>query len=401
MNHSIRYEEGRLVIPDHPELGCIPGDGIGPEVWAAARRVLDTAVEHNYGSGRSLRFRELPAGLAAVEQGLAPLPESTVEAIRRYRISIKGPTATPVGGGHRSVNVTLRRSLDLYSNIRPVHYFEGVETPVKRPEDLDVVIFRENTEDVYAGIEFAAGSFGADRLTKWLTCREFDLKPDTAFGVKVISRAATRRLIRAAVEYALRTGRKRVTIVHKGNILKETEGAFLRWGNELVATEYEGRAVLRSDLPSGASPPPGILLVDDCIADAMFQAVLLNPKPLSVIAAPNMTGDYLSDACAAQVGGLGLAPGANIGDGIALFEPTHGTAPDIAGKGIANPGSMILSGAMMLEHMGWTEASECVVQAFSDTLRAGLMTGDLARNRPGVRALSTDEFGQAVVDRLS
>ena len=396
----ITYKDGGLVVPDRPAVPFIAGDGIGPEVWSAARPVLDKAAESCYGGSRAIEWFELPAGEAAAAKGLDLLPESTVEAIRLHRVAIKGPTMTPVGGGHRSINVTLRKTLDLYANVRPVHYFEGVVSPMKDPAALDVVIFRENTEDVYAGIEFSAGSEDAARVADMLRHMGHDLAPDTGIGIKIISREGTRRLMRAAIDYALDRGKHRVTIVHKGNIMKATEGAFRSWGYELVREEYAGKALALPDLGPGDSPPEGAVLVDDRIADAMFQDLLLSPARFDIIAAPNLNGDYLSDACAAQVGGLGIAPGANMGEGMALFESTHGTAPDIAGRNIANPGSMILSGAMLLDFLGWGEAARSVVEAFSAVLKSGRMTKDLASKREGAKELGTAEFGEAVAAEL-
>ena len=383
-------------MPDRPAVPFIAGDGIGPEVWRAAREVIDAAVEASYGRERAIGWIELVAGEAAAALGLGPLPDDTLEAIRLHRVAIKGPTMTPVGKGHRSINVTLRRELDLYANVRPVRHFEGVVSPVKNPEIFDVVVFRENTEDVYAGIEFAAGSEEARRIESLLSEMGFTLPESTGIGIKPISRGATRRIVRAALEYAISHDRHRLTLVHKGNIMKHTEGAFLEWGYELVREQFAARAVVQADLPPGAGPPAGRIVVGDRIADAMFQDLLLGPQHLDVLVAPNLNGDYLSDACAAQVGGLGLAPGANLGDGLALFESTHGTAPDIAGRNLANPGSMILSGAMMLDHIGWPEASRRIVGALEAVLRSGRVTPDLAAGRKDVDVLGTDAFAAAV-----
>ena len=401
MSDRIEYAGGVLQVPDRCAIPFIPGDGIGPEIWAAARPVFDAAAQASYGSQRRIAWFELPAGQKAVEQGQDLLPDSTVEAIRTHRVAIKGPTMTPVGGGHRSINVALRQVLNLYANVRPVRYFEGVATPVVNPNALDVVIFRENTEDVYAGIEFAAGSPAALGLTEFLRGQGHEIAPETGIGIKVISRAGSQRLIRAAIEYALLHGRKRVTLVHKGNIMKATEGAFRAWGYELAREEYAGRVVAATDLAAGQKPPEGFVLLDDRIADAAFQDVILFPHRFDVLAAPNLNGDYLSDACAARVGGLGIAPGANIGDGLALFESTHGTAPDIVGQDLANPGSMLLSGAMLLEFIGWQEAAQRVVDAFSSVLRAGLMTADLAAGREGMEILGTRAFGEVVAQAAS
>ena len=393
---KIDYSSNKLHVPDEPEIPFLSGDGIGPEVWGAARPALDAAVEVAYGGERRISWFELPAGGRALAAGLELLPEATIEAIREHRVAIKGPTMTPVGGGHRSINVALRQALDLYANIRPVRHFAGVQAPVTDPDALDVVIFRENTEDVYAGIEFEADSDGARRLGSLLAESGIQIGPGTGLGVKPMSRAGTRRLVRAAIQHALDRGLRRVTLVHKGNIMKYTEGAFRDWGYELVREEFAGRAVAAGDLVPGAARPDGVVVVDDRIADAMFQELLLHPGRFDVIAAPNLNGDYLSDACAAQVGGLGIAPGANVGEGVALFESTHGTAPDIAGRNLANPGSMMLSGAMLLDHLGWEEAATRLRRAFSEVLASGRMTGDLAAGREGIEVLGTEEMGAAV-----
>ena len=384
----IGWSDGNLVVPDRPVVPFIAGDGIGPEVWHAARRVIDAAVEASHGGRRRVQWLELHAGQEAVSRGLEPLPADTIEAIRLHRVAIKGPTMTPVGRGHRSINVALRRELDLYASIRPVRYFEGVVAPVRNPEAFDVVVFRENTEDVYAGIEFAAGSDEARRLEDLLADMGFSLPPMSGLGIKPISRGATRRLVRAAMEYAIAHGRGRLTLVHKGNIMKHTEGAFLEWGQELVREEFSGR------------PDADAVIVDDRIADALFQDLLLRPQHIDVLVAPNLNGDYISDACAAQVGGLGLAPGANVGEGRALFESTHGTAPDIAGRNLANPGSMILSGAMMLDHLGWSGAASRIVGAIEEVLRSGVVTPDLQAGRDDVRVLGTDAFAGAVIEAV-
>lgn len=396
----IEFEGGRLVVPDRPIIAFLPGDGIGPEVWEATRPVLDGAVRAAYGGSRRVDWIELPLGERALASHGDLLPPSTMEGLRACRVAIKGPTTTPVGGGHRSLNVTLRQALDLYANVRPVRYFPGVVAPVLHPERLDVVLFRENTEDVYAGIEFASGSAGAREILDLLARRERPVAGDPAVGIKIISREGTRRLVRRAIRYALDHGRPTVTVVHKGNIMKATEGAFRTWAYELAREEFADVVVAASDLPRGARPPEGKVLLEDRIADAMFQDLLLRPQAFSVIAAPNLNGDYLSDAAAAQVGGLGLAPGANIGDGYAIFESTHGSAPDIAGLGIANPGSMMLSGAMLLEHLGWAEAADTVRRSLAAVLASGRVTRDLSAGRPGIQVLGTGAFSDAVLGAL-
>ncbi len=399
---KISYTSGQLIVPHHPKIPFFPGDGIGEEVWQAARQAFDAAVAAAYGKNRTIEWIEVLAGQKALASGHALLPDETLDAIREYRVAIKGPTMTPVGGGHRSINVTLRQALDLYANVRPVRYFDGVVAPVVNPEALDVVIFRENTEDVYAGIEFAAESDDCQRVEQLLKDMNCNVRPGSGIGIKVISKHGTRRLIRAAIDYALDTGRRRVTMVHKGNIMKETEGAFRRWGYELAAEAFPNTAIAACDLPSQEVPfTPGKVVLDDVIADAMFQELLLRPSRYDVIAAPNLNGDYLSDACAAQVGGLGIAPGANIGDGMAVFEATHGTAPDIAGKGIANPCSMMLSGAMLLRHIGWHDAAARIDKSVAAVLKSGRMTTDLAAKREHIEVLGTDAFGAAVVEAIN
>lgn len=400
MSEKIRFQSERLIVPDHPVIPYLTGDGIGPEIWNAARPVFEAAVQAAYGGARRVDWLELPAGQSALEATGELLPPATIESIRDHRLAIKGPTMTPVGGGHRSINVTLRQVLDLFANVRPVRYFAGVDAPVRRPEALDVVIFRENTEDVYGGIEFAAGSPEAGRFAEILGQLGYSLKPQTGIGIKVISREGSRRLVRAALEYAIEHGRRCVTIVHKGNIMKATEGAFLAWGLEMVREDFAGRAVVADDLPAGSEPPEGQVIVNDRIADAAFQDLILFPERFDILAAPNLNGDYLSDACAAQVGGLGIAPGANMGAGLAVFESTHGTAPDIAGKGLANPGSMMLSGSLMFGFLGWREAAQMIVDGFSATLKSGRMTSDLAAGRPGIEVLSTGAFGKAVEEQI-
>jgi isocitrate dehydrogenase len=397
---NIQYRQGRLVVPDRPRVAYMPGDGIGAEVWEGARPVLDAAVEKAYGGERSVEWTELPLGQSALEEHGELLPARTLEGIRSLRVAIKGPTMTPVGGGHRSLNVTLRQELDLFANVRPVRHFRGIESPMRRPELLDAVIFRENTEDVYAGIEFDRGSEEARRVRELLAELGRTVSADASIGVKPISRDGTRRLVGAALDHALASGRRVVTMMHKGNIMKTTEGGFRRWGYELAAEEYPGRVVAAADLEPGGAPPEGVVVLEDRIADALFQDLLLMPEHFDVIAAPNLNGDYVSDACAAQVGGLGIAPGANIGAGVALFESTHGTAPDIAGKDMANPGSMMLSGAMLLDHLGWSEAAGLVPAAFAAVVGSGRMTVDLAAGREEIEVLGTKAFADAVLEAL-
>lgn len=368
----------------------IEGDGIGPEIWQAARPVIDAALALEDES--PLEWRELLAGQKALAETGLPLPEETLATLGSASLAMKGPLGTPVGTGMRSLNVALRQALDLYACIRPVRHFAGLETPVKHPNRVDMVIFRENTEDVYAGIEFAAQSPEARRLADFL--REelgvSRLSADAALGVKPMTQEGSRRLARAAIRYALANGRRSVTLVHKGNIMKFTEGGFRQWGYDLAAEEFPAQTRTEKD------PDDGRLLINDRIADAMFQEALLRPENYDVLATPNLNGDYLSDALAAQVGGLGLAPGVNMSDTLAFFEATHGTAPDIAGKDAANPGSLILCGAMLLEHAGSPKAAERIRAAVGQTLAAGTVTADLAGQVQNARIVGCREFGERV-----
>lgn len=374
------------------------GDGIGPEIWRVTRPVLDAAVRGAYGDGRGLDWVELPAGEKALAATGSPLPQETLDALSRAEVAIKGPLGTPVGGGFRSLNVTLRQRFDLYACIRPVRWFEGVAAPVRHPERVNMVIFRENTEDVYAGIEFAAGTPEAARLGDFLRGELGAKAPeDAALGIKPMTEHGSKRLVRRAVRYALDHGLPSVTLVHKGNIMKYTEGAFRAWGYE-VAEEFGERVIREKD----ATPDmdAGRVVIKDRIADAMFQEALLHPEQYSVLATPNLNGDYLSDALAAQVGGLGMAPGVNMSDSLALFEATHGTAPTAAGKDIANPGSLLLSGALMLEHLGWGEAAKLVEDAVRGVIADKTVTPDLAAEMPGTRAVSCSQFGQLLLKKL-
>ncbi len=389
-------DDGSLAVPDRPIIPYIEGDGVGPEIWRAASAVLDAAVARAYGGGRRIAWREIYAGEKAAARFGADtfLPEETIAAIAEHAVAIKGPLTTPVGGGFRSLNVALRQRLDLYACVRPVRYFPGVPSPMRHPERLDVVIFRENTEDIYAGIEWPSGSPEAEALAGFLSSRlGAAVRPGSALGIKPVSPEGCRRLVRRAVRYAVDRGRKSVTLVHKGNIMKWTEGAFREWGYALAAEEFAGAVVREGEGGEGS----GAVVIKDRIADSMFQQLLLRPEEYDVIATTNLNGDYLSDACAAQVGGLGLAPGANIGDRAAVFEATHGSAPKHAGKDRVNPGSLILSGAMLLEHIGWAEAAALVVRALGDTIRAGTVTYDLARQMEGAREVGCGAFAAAVM----
>jgi len=396
-----RWEAGRLVVPDRPVVGFIAGDGIGPEIWEATRPVLDAAVARAYGGARRVVWRSLEAGESAYLKTGEYLPVATLEAIRQCKVAIKGPLTTPVGSGFRSVNVALRQALDLYACVRPVRWFPGLPSPLRHPEQVDLVIFRENTEDVYAGIEWPSGSRAARRLIEFLAdSLGVTVDPDSGIGVKPISRRASRRLVRKALLYALERGRKSVTLVHKGNIMKYTEGAFRQWGYELADEEF-GDRVVREDTLGAGRAPDGCIVIKDRIADNMLQQLITRPGDYDVIAAPNLNGDYLSDAAAALVGGLGVAPGANMSDEVAVFEPTHGSVPKYAGQGKANPTSLILSGAMLLEFMGWHEAARLVRAAVEEVVGGGTVTPDLARMAENCRSVSTVEFGKAVAAVVS
>ncbi len=399
----IRVEQGRLQVPDHPIVPFIEGDGIGPDVWRATRHVLDASVSRLYGGQRTLGWVEIYAGEKSHRHLGSWLPDETLDALRTYKVGIKGPLTTPVGGGIRSLNVTLRQALDLYACIRPVRWLRGVPSPMREPEKLDVVIYRENTEDVYAGIEYQSGSPEADKVRDFLN-REFgaSIREKSGIGIKPMSEFATARLVAKAIQAAIEQGRASVTLVHKGNIMKFTEGAFRDWGYDVARARFGDRTVTEKELwkKYDGERPADKVVIKDRIADAMFQQVLLRPAEYDVIALPNLNGDYLSDACAAQVGGLGLAPGANLGDEVALFEATHGTAPKYAGQDKVNPGSLILSGVMMLEHLGWKEAGEAIVRALERAIDQGRVTYDLARQMPGATTVSTSRFAQLVADNL-
>jgi isocitrate dehydrogenase len=390
-------------VPARPIIPYIEGDGIGPDIWAATQPVLDAAVARSYGGKRAIQWMQVLAGDKAREATDSYLPDETVAAIREFQVAIKGPLTTPVGGGFRSLNVALRQILDLYACVRPVRWFTGVPSPVRQPEKLDVVIFRENTEDVYAGIEWREGTEEAARVIEFLnTQMGASVRPDSGVGIKPISRIGTRRLVAKALRYAVEHHRRSVTLVHKGTIMKFPEGAFRDGGYQTAADEFADTVITEDVLYKefGGRAPEGKVVLKDRIADAMFQQVLLRPDEYDVIATPNLNGDYLSDACAAQVGGLGLAPGANMSDTVALFEATHGTAPKYAGQDKVNPGSLILSGVMMLEHLGWPEAAESVLAALEKTIAAGAVTYDLARNMTGAREVKCSEFGRAIIANL-
>ncbi len=392
-----------LDVPDRPIIPFIEGDGTGPDIWAATVRVLDAAVEKAYGGKRAIVWREILAGEKAFNQTGEWLPKATLGTISEFHVAIKGPLTTPVGGGIRSLNVALRQELDLYACIRPVRWFEGVPAPVKEPNKLDVVIFRENTEDVYAGIEWASGSEKVKKVIDFLNGEMgTTIREDSGIGVKPISLFGSERLVRRAVRYAVENGKSSVTLVHKGNIMKYTEGAFRDWGYALAKREFGDAVITEQELwdKHNGKAPAGRVVVKDRIADAMFQQILLRPDEYEVLATTNLNGDYLSDACAAQVGGLGMAPGANIGDDAAVFEATHGTAPKYAGLDKVNPGSLILSGEMMLRHLGWREAADLVVKGIEGAIGAKTVTYDLERQMPGAKLRKCSEFGSDIIAHM-
>jgi isocitrate dehydrogenase len=401
-DESITIEDGELKVPDDPVVPFIEGDGIGPDIWAAAAKVFDDAVRLAYSKKRKVRWLEIYAGEKANEKFGDYLPEATFDAIRHFRVAIKGPLTTPVGGGFRSLNVTLRQRLDLYACVRPVRHFAGVPSPVKHPEKLDVVIFRENTEDVYAGIEWPAYSPGAAQLMDFLRqTYDVHIAADSGIGIKPMSASSTKRLVRRAIKYAIEENLPSVTIVHKGNILKYTEGAFRDWAYAVAEQEFGESTIAERELYESGADAEGRVVIKDRIADAMFQQVLIRPEEYSVLAMPNLNGDYFSDAAAAQVGGLGMAPGANIGDEAALFEATHGSAPKYAGQDKVNPGSMILSGSMMFRHMGWREAGDLITEGIEKTISEKKVTYDLARQMKGATLLMCSEFAGAVVESMN
>jgi len=400
MAELITKTEMGLAVPDEPIIPFIEGDGIGPDIWVAAQNVFDSAVAAAYGGERRIVWKEVLAGQKAFDATGEWLPEATVEAFREHLVGIKGPLTTPIGGGIRSLNVALRQILDLYVCLRPVRWYEGVPSPVRHPELIDMVIFRENTEDVYAGKELEAGTPGALELTRFLDeTFGWEIRPDSGIGIKPISETGSKRLIRAAIEYALENDRGSVTLVHKGNIMKYTEGAFRSWGYELVRDEFSDVAVAWEDC---GGDPGDLLLIKDVIADAFLQQILTRPAEYDVIATMNLNGDYISDALAAQVGGIGIAPGgnANYETGHAVFEATHGTAPKYAGMDKVNPGSLILSGELMFRYLGWVEVADLIVKGIEAAIADKIVTYDFARLMDDPTEVKTSEFAQAVVDRF-
>ncbi len=451
---AIQYANGKYQVPNHPIIPFIEGDGTGRDIWRASQQVFDAAVQKAYGGERAVKWFEIYAGEKAFRQFKTWLPEDSVKAATDLRVSIKGPLTTPVGGGIRSLNVALRQIMDLYACVRPVKYYQGVPSPVKHPEKLDVVIFRENTEDVYAGIEFKEGTAEAKRLISFLNDEMLKggkkkVREDSGVGIKPISITGTKRLVRFAIRHALATGRKTVTLVHKGNIQKFTEGAFREWGYEVAVQEFREHVVTERESwilgnleanpglsveQNAAMIEPGVefasddfrkelhaevkgvldsigkshgggkwkqkVLINDRIADSIFQQVIIRPAEYSILACPNLNGDYISDACAAQVGGLGIAPGANIGDGYAVFEATHGTAPKYADKDVINPGSVMLSGVMMFDFLGWQEAARLIETSMEKTIQQKFVTYDFERQMPGATKVSTSEFAKRMTENM-
>lgn len=396
---KIEYRDGKLIVPDNPIIPYFEGDGIGKDVVPAAIMVLDSAVEK---VGKEIVWFKTYAGEDAYKLYGTYLPDDTLNAIKEYRVALKGPLTTPVGGGYRSLNVTIRQVLDLYANVRPVYYLKGFPSPLKNPEVVDLVIFRENTEDVYAGIEWPRGSEEAKKIIKFLS-DEFgvNIREDSGIGIKPISEFATKRLVRLAIQYAIDNERRSVTLVHKGNIMKYTEGAFRDWGYEVAKEEFGDKVVTEDELWNNYNGelPKGKILINDRIADNMFQQLLTRTAEYDVLAMPNLNGDYMSDAAAALVGGLGVAPGSNIGDGMGVFEPVHGSAPKYAGQNKVNPTAEILTGVLMLEYLGWKKAGEMIKKAIEMTIADGIVTYDLHRHMGG-NLVGTKEFAQAVVERL-
>jgi isocitrate dehydrogenase len=398
----IGYENNKIVVPDDPIVPYIEGDGTGPDIWRATKYVVDGTVEKIYGGKRRIHWHEVFAGDKAFQQFGEYLPQETLDHLAYYRVSIKGPLSTPVGGGIRSLNVTLRQVLDLYACVRPVRYFDGVPSPVKEPQKVNMVIFRENTEDVYAGIEWPAGSDLSNKVIEFLNSMErrttAKIRENSAIGIKPISEFGSKRLVRKAIEYAIAAKRDSVTLVHKGNIMKFTEGAFKDWGYQVAKEEFGDVTIPESELTGPA--PAGKIVIKDRIADSMFQQVLLRPSEYSVLATTNLNGDYISDALAAQVGGLGMAPGSNESDEVAIFEATHGTAPKYANQDVINPGSLILSAVMMLRHMKWWEAADAIENGIAKTIQQKKVTYDLERQMAGATKVKTSEFAKAIVDNV-
>jgi isocitrate dehydrogenase len=400
---KITVKNKKLSVPDNPIIHVIEGDGIGRDIMKATRRVVDAAVEKTFKGKKKIAWMDVYAGEKAYELYKEWLPKETIDAIRDYIVALKGPLTTPVGGGFRSLNVSLRQILNLYACVRPVRYFKGVGSPVVHPERMNVIIFRENTEDVYAGIEWKKGTKEVKKVIDWLNKNmNLHIRADSGVGIKPISVTGTKRLVRKAINYAIDKKLPSVTLVHKGNIMKYTEGAFRDWGYQVATTEFRDKVVTEDELWSkyNGKMPKGKILIKDRIADSMFQQVLTRSDEYSVVATPNLNGDYLSDACAAQVGGLGMAPGANIGDYIGLFEATHGTAPKYADKDVINPGSLILSAVMMLDYLGWGKAGEMIEKALEKTINKKTVTYDLHRQMKGAKKVGTSEFATQIIKNM-
>jgi len=400
---TIEIKDDRLNVPNQPIIPFIEGDGTGPDIWRASQRIFEAAVAKAYGGKRRIVWFEVFAGEKSFNAYKSWLPEDTLRAFQHYVVGIKGPLTTPIGGGMRSLNVALRQLLDLYTCIRPVRWFEGVPNPVKHPERVDMVVFRENSEDIYVGFEQPAGSPEANKLIDFVRTEfGWKVREGSSVGLKPMSAFGTKRLVRKAIQYAINRKRKSVTFVHKGNIQKYTEGWFAKWGYEVAAEEFGEQTITWEDVSKrhGGKTPAGKILLQDYIADVTFQHVLTRPQDFDVIATSNLNGDYLSDAIAAQVGGIGMAPGANISDFHAVFEATHGTAPKYANQDKVNPGSLTLSGVMMLEYLGWREAADLIVRGMEQTFKRKIVTYDLARLMDGVREVKTSEFATAVIDNM-
>ncbi|MBO7431130.1 MAG: NADP-dependent isocitrate dehydrogenase [Spirochaetia bacterium] len=401
MGTKISMRNGQFIVPDNPIIPYIEGDGTGPDITRTALPVIDEAVRLAYGGKRKIEWKEVLAGEKAFNKVGDWLPEETLAAFQEYRVGLKGPLTTPVGGGRRSLNVALRQKLDLYVCLRPVKYFDGVPSPVKNPQLVDMVVFRENTEDVYAGFETPAGDAKTEKLAAFLKAEfGWDIHKESGIGIKPVSKERTERLVRAAIEYAIANNRKYITLVHKGNIMKYTEGAFRNWGYELAKREYPGKVMTAEE--AGANPPEGTIIIKDCIADAFLQQILTRPADHDVIATLNLNGDYMSDALAAQVGGIGIAPGANINykEMVGIFEATHGTAPKYANLDMVNPCSMILSAGMMLEFMGWKEAGKLLETGIAKTIKSKKVTYDFARLMEGAEKVSTSTFGKYIIENM-
>ncbi len=395
--------KNEIQVPDHPVIPFIEGDGTGPDIWKASQMVFDAAVKHAYQGKKSIVWKEVAAGEKSFKATGNWLPDETLDIIKDHHVAIKGPLSTPVGGGIRSLNVALRKLLDLYSCVRPVKYFAGVPTPMKAPEKVDMCIFRENTEDVYAGFEWKAGTTEANQVIDFLnTTMKTKIRANSGIGIKPMSEFGTKRLVRMAIQYAIKKNLPSVTLVHKGNIMKFTEGAFKEWGYELAKAEFGDVTISEDEVweKHNGKAPSGKIVIKDRIADSMFQQVLLRPEEYSVIATSNLNGDYLSDALTAQVGGLGIAPGANISDQYAVFEATHGTAPKYAGQDKVNPGSVILSGVLMFEYMGWQEPADLIIKSLQKTINDKTVTYDFARQMTGAKELKCSEFAQAMINNF-